>query len=476
MGYINGKKIALTPRLTVVNNNYDGIDERVVDAKIATAIESTKEDMVYIQNPNLYDGKAVRGGRVHTTGKPNDSAVNHARNENRIVLDISKSYNIQTQMGISGSLYIYIFLYNSEGKIIPQSGGVNYIQARCTDVVHISGAKEIDFFIAGYTQYYGIDTDGDGKGDDVKSMPIMVWEDDETRPYAEYLDYGETSKYYRTELALNDENLASAMLKRDKAKFDNSFNYIAYSGQVSGWYANTVEHFEWCAQQSIFTAIKGDIQLTSDNKIIMCHDAGFTFNTGGRIVTYNSANSTKIHDLTEEQCLALEFNSPTNGVYSHPANIDTYLFICKKYGMIPFITIRDNYIDETVNVLLKKLDKFNLRDRAIINSFTYETLQNIREKDASITLSRVQQANKVLTKDSIDKAVSLGNCMVSGFDFGAGQGGIGNLTEDVLAYAREKDIRVYEGLCDISDVDDLIKLGVAGAQISSLNESEEETA
>lgn len=431
-------------------------------------------DVVYAQSPNLYDGQAEAGSRNYTTGKPTSSS-NHARNKNRIDnLDPNKSYNIQLKKELADKVFIYIFLYDANGNLISQDGGVKYLEVLSTNVAHISGAKGIDFFVQYYTKNYGIDTNDDGVADYVDSIDLMVWEDTETRPYTEYLNYGETSRYYKTKLLLNEKNLAEAMLKRDKAKFDSSFNYIAYSGQVSGWYANTAQHYEWCAKQGSFTALKGDIQLTSDNKIIMCHDIGFTLNDDDRIVTYNSSNpKTKlIHDLTEAECLALEFVSPTNGVYSHPANLDTYLFICKKYGMIPYITIRDNYIDETVNVLLEKLNKFNLRDRAIINSFTYETLKAVREKDAAITLSRVQTSGIKITNDVIDRVAALGNCMVCGFDFGASQGGINNLTESVMAYAREKDIRVYEALCSMSDVDDLIKLGVAGAQISSIDSGE----
>lgn len=441
--------------LTDIRVGYDGtIYECAGEAVRGQARQlkgAMEEDLVYVQNPNLYDGEwtvgrwnYASGGGVYT------SPSTHCRNVNPVRLDSTKAYNIQTKVEVSG--VIFLLKYDDDGAYL------GYEQVQNGAIGHIEGVGAINFSIASYSTKYP-DT----------PLYVMVWEDDETKPYTEYLNYGEKSKYYRTSLALNEENMADAMLKRDKAKFDNSFNYIAYSSVTeSGVYENTKEHFEWCANQGIFTALKGDIQLTSDNAIIMCHNAGFTLNSENRIVTYNSASATMIHDLTEEECLDLEFATPSSitGEYFHPTNIDTYLFICKKYGLIPYITIRDNYVEDTVRVLLDKLDKFTLRERAIINSFTYETLQAVRNRDANITLSQVRNSNTPISTATIDRAITLGNCMVCGFDFPVGS--IENLTEEVMAYAREKDIRIYEAQVDMSHIDALIKLGVAGAQIKNL--------
>lgn len=71
--------------------------------------------------------------------------------------------------------------------------------------------------------------------------------------------------------------------ERDRARFDNSFNYIAYSEMTdsNGCAANSKEHFEWVAKQQGFTALKGDVRPTLqteliNSELIMCHDSGFT--------------------------------------------------------------------------------------------------------------------------------------------------------------------------------------------------------
>jgi hypothetical protein len=89
--------------------------------------------------------------------------------------------------------------------------------------------------------------------------------------------------------------------------------------------------------------------------------------------------------------------------------------------------------------------------------------------DNDITLSNVLDSTVVLSNSHIDTAISLGNCQICSFYFPVSQGGFDKLEEykDVLAYAQEKDIRVYSAIhYEDVDIDELLQYGIMGAQLA----------
>ena len=139
------------------------------------------------------------------------------------------------------------------------------------------------------------------------------------------------------------------------SQYDNKLLNIAYSG-IGLAPTNSLEHFMIACNMG-FNSLKGDIRLTSDNKLIMCHDAGFTLNNDNEIISFDNSNYTSIHSLTYNQCMALSYNAFKSraGHNCHVCDIDHYLQICKKYDKIPYITIRNEYLDDTITALIQKL-------------------------------------------------------------------------------------------------------------------------
>lgn len=111
-----------------------------------------------------------------------------------------------------------------------------------------------------------------------------------------------------------------------------------------------------------------------------------------------------------------------------------------------------------------------MRERAIINGFSYETMKKARKYDKSITLSWVQIHNYKITNDDVDKADRLGNCLITCYDYsGSPETKAINQDDAVLKYAMSKDVRLYEAIigydADLNNAE-LYDRGFTGAQVA----------
>lgn len=207
---------------------------------------------------------------------------------------------------------------------------------------------------------------------------------------------------------------------------------------------NTLEHFITACILG-FDAIKCDLQLTSDNKLICCHDAGFTLDSNNKIIDYDSSNNTLINTLTEAQCLALKYaQAPYDmGHEASPATLDGFLEACKQYNKIPFITIRDANV---IEALFASLDKYNMRGAAIINCLnSISTLQVVRNTDSSIYLNHVLTKDTILTNEIVDQCVALKRCSISLFTANGDSGNSAYTSSaNAIAYAKSLGILIQD--------------------------------
>lgn len=438
---------AVFSQISIVDNNATRDVYTAKDDVARKEIADTNSDVVYAQNPNLYDGSWEVGRYNYDTGAKYSGESTHCRNTNPVPLDSNKGYNLVVKTEFQNGEQFYVYRYDEEMNFIDKVSKV------ATEVIHIEGASFVCFHISGYSTRFPNDP-----------LHVMVFEcEDENQSYIEWLEYGEKGSYTKDKFAVSEKSIAKAMLSRDKARFDNSFNYIAYSAmyETSNCSPNTAEHFSWCAKQG-YTAIKGDVRPTADGGLIMCHDTGFTFDAEGRITpTFDANNCSLIHNLTTDQCLAYEHRH----TLQHPCTLDTFVKICKKHGKIAFITIRDEYIDEVVPALFSILDKYHMRKRCIINSFTFASLKAVREVDDNITLHQVLNRGETISTVAINRAIQLGNCTIGGFSF-PNDGRFEAIDKAAVAYAKENDIRLYQGQVDsMDDIDLLMEYGISGAQM-----------
>lgn len=205
-------------------------------------------------------------------------------------------------------------------------------------------------------------------------------------------------------------NQVNDLLPSIKNRLNGAVRNIAYS-QIGMCPPNTEEHFLTACKLG-FNALKCDVRLTSDGKLCLCHDAGFTLDADGRITTYSASNSRAIKGMTLAECKALEHATSTKDInhYAHPTDIDAFLSICKQYGMIAFITVRDEDVDETVDAVLDAVNRYNMHDVTVINNLAViDTLRVVREKDSTIRLSYVLNHNVAATVQDVLDVAALGN-------------------------------------------------------------------
>lgn len=242
---------------------------------------------------------------------------------------------------------------------------------------------------------------------------------------------------------------------------------IAYSGI---WVdkINTATHWLFASDMG-FNVLKGDVEITSDGKLIMCHDPGFTFDGNGRITTYDSEDCTLIVNMTYAECRAKVYaDLPSRyGDYCPVADIDDFLRICKEKGKIAFVTIRGTNTANVVNALADKIIFYGMESRTIINALSISLLQTVRtnHKCDNIALNYIASTNTAITKGDVDSAISIGRCFLSVWCNESTT--IVDNSATAIEYAKQKGIPILSALISsISMWNYLIENGVMGSQIS----------
>lgn len=262
--------------------------------------------------------------------------------------------------------------------------------------------------------------------------------------------------------------------------YTDDFNLIAYShvAGIDDPPGNTAEHFENCCYEEYpFTSLKGDLRLTSDGRIIMCHDPGFTLDSKGRITDFRESKCVYIDEMTYDRCMDLQYAKQYYGEYVSVCDFESYINICAEHNKNAYITIRSEHIDQILDEALPVINKYKMHDKCMFNSFTYDSLKKVHKADSSIPLSWViDLEDRKLTKGIIDKAASLGNCTITLYKlpdaFLNDPRRVSPAYAKLLSYAQSKNVPFYSAIIkNISHIDSLRELGISGAQLSKLRSS-----
>lgn len=292
---------------------------------------------------------------------------------------------------------------------------------------------------------------------DVVDNLMLIKLNDGVSIFNEYVPYLETAtipiKYFSTD---------------KRAKYDGKFMCGAYSDGYGGYPSNNAKSYEIAAKLD-FDVIKGDVRITSDGVLVMCHDPAYTL-TNGKISSVYSTADFVIRDHTFAEVKALEF--ATKPV--HPTTLEELLVICKKYGKIPLLTIRDEYLDEVIPATFALLEKYDMVSSTILNSVTWNTIVELRRYNSDIMLSHPQRCRTDGNPSVLELCAmvmlmdNLGNCIYNCYC------SLGNNTSDTefigsldkampaIELAKSRGLRVWGAMTTASQTEELIARGIVG--------------
>ncbi|MBO5857131.1 MAG: hypothetical protein J6Q87_02665, partial [Clostridia bacterium] len=141
---------------------------------------------------------------------------------------------------------------------------------------------------------------------------------------------------------------------------------------------NTIVAFEKAGEYNFFAA-ECDVHLTKDGVWVIYHDDNIFRLTNGY---KNIADAT--YDELEEYVIDNGVNVEQYPNQKIPT-LEEFLVVCKDMNIVPQIEIK-NGSEEKLLEILNLLDKYNLREQAIIISFNIEAIKTIKDLDEKIEI------------------------------------------------------------------------------------------
>ena len=224
---------------------------------------------------------------------------------------------------------------------------------------------------------------------------------------------------------------------------------VAHRGLSSLYPENSIPALEAAAEYG-FDGYEFDVHTTKDGKWVVIHDD---------TVDNMTAESGDVESFTFEEIRKMKLDNG-NGIEDYPdekiPTLEEALEIYKNSGITPIIEIKKcdvQYLPSFTEIL----EKYGVKDKAVIISFTREYLEKYREldKDAEIMLLKGTPE-----KDDVDWCIEYS----AGLDFG-----YYNVYKcsDVLSYAREKGVKL--GVWTVDNTAYMDVMVMLGAEIITTN-------
>ena len=160
----------------------------------------------------------------------------------------------------------------------------------------------------------------------------------------------------------------------DTVKLANKGNtkMVAHRGVSKLERENTMPAFVAAGNRS-YWGIETDIHVTRDGKYIVYHDTNIQRLTGVDAVieeqTFDYLRSLPIIDFDEQPRVDL-----------HMPSLEEYIKICKKYGKIAVLELKNTMPRENVHEVCDILLQLEYTDGVVIISFDYNNLLYVKEK------------------------------------------------------------------------------------------------
>ena len=255
-----------------------------------------------------------------------------------------------------------------------------------------------------------------------------------------YKELNENTKVCEKKLLLS-KGLNNCFEKTFDLEVISRNNYcktIAHRGYSNIAPENTIPAYKMAGKYGFYGA-ETDVYETKDGYYILMHD---------ETVDRTTTGSGLISQLTLEEIKELTIDFGAN-VCKYPGlrvpTLEEFFIVCKEYGMVPVIEIKN--ISNPI-VFIDLIKKYGLEDKCIVISFNRKLLENIRNINTNINI----QAIIDITIDNINY------CKKNNFDIDTSYKVV---TKELVSYAHSKDVKV--NVWTIDDIEmrsKLIQYGV----------------
>ncbi len=154
---------------------------------------------------------------------------------------------------------------------------------------------------------------------------------------------------------------------------ERNVKMIAHKGYWLDTRENTAEAFIAAGKKSYY-GIEADTRITADGEFVMIHDGNTNAVTNGdTVVTIRQTTWEEI------QKIRLPGNDGTYDVEYRIPRVEDYISICKEYGKVPFLELKDAHTKEELQSLIAKIDSVGYLSETVFISFVWENCVLLRE-------------------------------------------------------------------------------------------------
>lgn len=154
---------------------------------------------------------------------------------------------------------------------------------------------------------------------------------------------------------------------------------VAHMGAKGLETENTIAAYIASGNRS-FWGIETDVHVTRDKKIIATHDDNAKRVSGVDIVIEDT-------DFEVLRKIPLyDMNSGKTRADLYMPSLEEYISICKKYGKVAVLELKNRISDEDVFAIYDEIDELGYTDSTVFISFSIENLHAIRKKNPAQTV------------------------------------------------------------------------------------------
>lgn len=367
----------------------------VVDIRSrVTALETTSsgltDDVSSLQQQNVIDETALtcewEQGSLDGFGADTTQNPGRVRTD---YIDVS-AYNYLS-VSVDADYRVYWFAFSAT-KVRQNFGG------------WIDGASSftVDITMAAYVRFMFV------KSDNTTTAPA-----DAVAHLAATVSMADKDVIYRALKASKRNDVFHALMSPA-----NSARYIFGKGKMWEALWNTAEAYELAGQDDRCWAIDGDVQYTSDNKLVMYHDRDIPFGSGDII-----------KNMTLAEVQAVDLTQSGDSTVYHAPTFDTFVQTCRKYGKVCCIELKgpaasgsqwaspggwvNNGKSSLLDEMIQSLYAYGMQDGAFFLVSSVDDLFYIRNNYPDVMCCIALDAN--VTEINVQRYINDPNVLLAGY-------------------------------------------------------------